>query len=242
MSWQEKWPCFHFLYNPLLTCIHSLVFLHWMKSGRHEKIQKWPISKSMQNKNVCWRGHFGSSGFAVPGKPSKHELSVTNTMTCSQGFRQPETIGWGQWLPLPHQSAGAVSSRAHLHSLEISINHVASEVFAGLAEIGVILSSRCAWSAVVIGATSIWSRLLHCKRSEWKVEAWTRAGAWELVWKEAHFCTWQCCYCFLQTWRNITQWKSSQSTWDFAADSRGRSVLESRDDVAWVYTLYLGHT
>lgn len=46
----------------------------------------------------------------------------------------------------------------------ISIDHVTSEVFAVLAEIGGIPPSPWPWSAVEIGSTSIWTRLTSQKK------------------------------------------------------------------------------
>lgn len=110
---RKKWPYFYFLYNPLLICIPTLAVIREMW-----KIQQWPISKVMSGgEDILGQ----SSGLALLWKLSKHEPSVTNTVTSSWGCKELETIGSGQWLPLPHQSAGAVSSGAHQHAPESAL-------------------------------------------------------------------------------------------------------------------------
>lgn len=185
VSWLEKWPYFHFLYNPLLICIPALDVIRetW-------KIQQWPINKLMQEKNIWWRGHCR----AVLGPCFAMEAFQIWTGCCKRNeiFLRLQAA-WNNRLRPVTAPAPSVCWSCQLKSPPacswISTDHVTSEVFAVLAEIGGIPSSLWPWSAVEIGSTSIWTRQMHHKRSERKTEAWTRAGRSELVWEEARFCT-----------------------------------------------------
>lgn len=110
VSWQEKWPYFHFLYNLLLICIPALD-----KIRETWKIWQWPVRKLMQEKNICWRGRFGAvlgPCFAVEAFQTYTECHGRNDVFP----RQPGTTRSGRWLSLPRGSAGAVSSGAHQHT------------------------------------------------------------------------------------------------------------------------------
>lgn len=174
---RKKWPYFYFLYNPLLICIPILAVIRetW-------KIQQQPISKLMQQKNICWRGYFR----AVPRPCFAMEAfqAWTKCHEHSDVFLRLQGA-WNNRLRPVTAPAPSVCWSCQLRSPParswISTDHVASEVFAVLAEIGGIPPSRWPWSAVMIGSTSIWTRLTCLKRSERKMGAWTRAGTAELV-------------------------------------------------------------
>lgn len=183
VSWQEKWPYFHFLYNPLLVCIPALDVIREMW-----KIQQWPSSRLMQEKNIWWRGHcrtvlglcFAMEAFQTWTECHERNDIFLRLQAAWNNRLRPVTA------PAPSLCWSCQLKSPPAHSW-ISIDHVASEVFAVLAEIGAIPSSPWPWSVVMIGTMSIWTRLMCRNRSDLKMGAWTRAGTPELVWKEGRF-------------------------------------------------------
>lgn len=103
----------------------------------------------MQEKNVCWRGH----GRAVLGPYFAVKVFWTWTVCHEQSdifpklqaasSIQPEPTGSDLWLPLLHQSTGAVSTRPHQHTPESVLTMSPLRFFQVLAKIGGIPSSMC---------------------------------------------------------------------------------------------------
>lgn len=113
----------------------------------------------MQEKNIWWRGHcravlglcFATEAFQTWTECHKRN-DVFPRLQAASNYRLGPVTGpapsgcWSHQLKSPRACSW------------ISIDHVTSEVFAVLAEIGGIPSSPWPWSAVAIGTMSIWTR------------------------------------------------------------------------------------